>query len=284
MKTEALLLCLLMVDAVMMVTDEEVNDDEAVIYDPESVNLVVNIALSLFDSLQQHYISLKQHQQQVEKLNNENKIKFRPQSVERNDNVSLDQTEPGSDQEHNKTSADTKNNLENHRFQLNSDEIYEDYTSGVTDHINNMTSANYWPMWSYNGEETLGNHQEYISSTEIFFPNIYTQSDSLFDKAENTRDSYSSRRIDDEEENQKEIEETFTENKKYKSELQMNATDSEVLSEIVKDKPKKKFRRRYKRPLDREDWNILIRSHKNAVRTQSETKLKTRKRRRRRRL
>lgn len=236
-------------------------DYDVFTYDPESVNLVVNIALSLFDSLQNYYARLKQHEtnQTVQK------IKFRPQSV--SDNTARIETNDVDEVEINVNVNEKveNSNLENHRntTQLTKEEIQqvtkkltlENEREEIQHQIQEIINQNLIDKWngvltgnsSANQNADVNQSEDVNASKEPIFPNIYSQSDSVFDSKEEFFD------ISKIQKPMVQVQTDVYEPQEKKTEVKDIVTSTQKL-------PKRK--RKKKRPLDRENWNHLAK-HKN---------------------
>ena len=255
-------------------------------YDPASVDLIVNIALSLFDSLQQYTSGLEAEDGGEDKV----KVKFKPKLVieeiedtePRNDDINNSellflQDEPefrdlADDYHDYAATSSTEDNLGNHRSdpRLTETEAREVAGRLALGGGNLVSEADHDNEGDNVIDDGIENEFKFLQQ----FPNIYSQSDSVFEVITNGDNTLVDNNIDIENLQQMNdvVTENFSNEKDIVSERRVdnqdidndNSTEVEDEDENSKEttinvSPKSKKRRRRKRrkrPVDREDWTL----------------------------
>ena len=273
-------------------------------YDPASVDLIVNIALSLFDSLQQYTSGLEAEGGGEDTV----KVKFKPKLVVEE----IEETEPHTDDINNSELLFLQDEPE---FRDIADDYYDDHadTSSTEDNLSNHRSdprltesearevAVKLALGSQQGgvqgyrvdlvSEADRNNEggdvidDGIESEFKFlqqFPNIYSQSDSVFEVIRNRDNTLGDNNMD----NLQQMNDVVTNNSSKEIEIVSerrvdnplvashsdqdidndNSTEVDDEDENAKEtsknvstkskKRKRKRKKRRKRPVDREDWTM----------------------------
>ena len=268
-------------------------------YDPASVDLIVNIALSLFDSLQQYTSGLEAEDGGEDKV----KVKFKPKLVieeiedtePRNDDINNSellflQDEPefrelADDYRDYAATSSTEDNLSNHRSdpRLTETEAREvavrlalgGQQGGVRGYGGNLVSE---ADHNNEGDNVIDDGIENEFKFLQQFPNIYSQSDSVFEVITNGDNTYVDNSMDNLQQMNDVVTENFSNEVKIVSERRVdnpivasdqdihndNSTEvededensKETITTVSPKSKKRRRRKRRKRPVDREDWTL----------------------------